>query len=243
MKQKGIRAITTGMTLLFLCMTGCGSQSEEATKQGNVIEQDPITELPTESLVDSPTESPVEGMTETDHGETKDKAVEKSYSEMTTAEKMKTLIVEGCSLPIPCKVEDMGDGLSLGDGITLIGGTICDLVYNGKEVGDVTMSEVSLVSDGFEDMSTGYENEWINIFSMNTFSGDFSIAGITAASTLEEIIYLWGEPDARDESDDKTATIIYYRDYDVSTEDESAYISFTFFEDYMAIVTMQNDER
>lgn len=227
MKQKILQAIVAGMVLL-LFMTGCGGQSKEEIKQGNVVEQDMTVELPVDSLADSPIESPMEGTTGTDIREADGEAA-KSYNEMTTAEKIKTLTVEGCPLSLPFQVRDLGDGFSLRDGVSVDDRTTCEIVYKEKDLGFVSMSENLVASDYLTDMSTGYEDALIDTIDLSVllYSVNFEIAGVTADSTLEEIVELWGEPDRRTED--------FFRYYDINEEtgEELAVIRLHFLQDQL----------
>lgn len=224
MKLRRNQAIAIGIIFLLLCMTGCGRESADTVQQSDT-EQYVSTELPEEkeSPAENPVESPAEDSAEVETGEAEDESALKSYSEMTTAEKIKTLTVEGSPLPLPCKVEDMGEGLNLGKGVTTPRDTtICDLLYNGKKVGVVFLSEVSVATDHLVDMSTGYEDAWIDTYKVDIDQGDFEILGITLESTMEDVISLWGDPDI------KTETYLEYQDINKDTGESIADISFAF---------------
>lgn len=222
MKQKGIQAIAAGMVLLLL-MTGCGSQSKEAVQQSDDTEQYVSTELPEEGSSDSSVESLVNDSKDSTDEETQSEDISVSISEMSVAERIKTLTVEGAPLTLPCKVEDMEDGFSLGEGVTApTGTTLCKLFYNGKEVGKVDLPEVTVATDHFVDMSTGYEGEWVNTYTTHTDQGYFEILGITPESTMEDVINLWGDPDT------KTDMQLKYRDINPDTGESIAFILYLF---------------
>lgn len=117
MKLRRIQAIALGIILLLLCMTGCGRKSEDAVQQSD-IEQYVSAELPEESSADRLVDGSAGDSLDANAGEPEVESVSKSYSDMTTAEKIKTLTVEGCPLSLPCRVKDMGDGFRLRDGVT-----------------------------------------------------------------------------------------------------------------------------
>lgn len=220
MKIRRIRAIPVGIVfLLILCTAGCGSQSEEALQQGDAAEQYAGTELPTEGPVESSSEDLIDVPIENDATE----ETLKPDREVSVTEIIKTLNVEGCPLPIPCKVEDMGEGLSLGRGVTVDEITTCTLIYQGNEVGSVFMQDVSVATDQLVDMSSGYEEAWITAFSMTTYGGGtFEMFGITMDLTMEDVIKLWGEPDI------VNGHYITYCDINEETGERIAGISFNF---------------
>lgn len=222
MKLRRIQAISLGIILLLLCITGCGRKSEDTVQQSDT-EQYVSTELPEEGSADNAVESSEEDSVQTTDEETQSEDISVSINEMSVEERIKALTVEGAPLTLPCKVEDMEDGFSLGEGVTTPTGTTrCDLLYNGKEVGDVNLPEVTVATDHFVDMSTGYEDAWMNTYSMYTYQGDFEILGITTTSTMEDIINLWGDPDT------KTDMQLKYRDINPDTGESLAFITFAF---------------
>ena len=194
MKMRGKKVIAAWMVLLLFGLAACGSQNGESTMPNDVEEQSSVSEQPTESPSENPADDSTEAGAESSDGE----EGSKPFREMTVAEKIKTLSVEGCSLSIPCQVKDMGEGLSLGEGLTLSGDTTCELMYEGRWLGSTLFRGLTLETLDFEDMSTGYEDVWIYNFNggMNV---NFEIAGVTPDLTLDDVIELWGEPDIKSE--------------------------------------------
>lgn len=161
-----------------------------------------------------------------------------SAGEATVSERMKTLTVEGCPLPVPCQVGDIGDGLSLGNGSSTAGRTVCNLMYNGNKIGDLNLDGELVSADERVDMSEGYEDAWIMVFSMNSSSGNFVMSGVTFDSTMQEIINLWGEADS------KTDTLLTYTETDSGTEKTIARVLFQFDENgSMEKVTLTTYEK
>lgn len=219
MKMRGKKFLAAWMVLLLFGLAACGSQNGESTMPNDVEEQSSVSEQPTDSPAASPADDSAEAGAESSSGE----EGSKTFREMTVAEKIKTFTVEGCSLPIPCQVKDMGEGLSLGEGITLSVNTICKMMYAGRRLGSISFGDVTLETLDFEDMSTGYEDVWIY-----NFNGDvnvnFEIAGVTQDLTLDEVMELWGEPDF------KTEERLAYYDINEETGETEAEISLYLFE-------------
>lgn len=150
-----------------------------------------------------------------------DEGLEKPISEMTTAEKLTHLTIEGQSVGLPCKVGDLSGGLALGNGIQLITApdtaAACQLQYAGEQVGTVFVTDCPLGS-GKTDMSKGYDDKWIYCISRaNTFGpsdGQFDLLGVTYDSTMKDVIKRLGEPAYKDE------TSLVYMDSGVDPEQE-----------------------
>lgn len=231
MFKRGKKAAGIYLILLILGMTACGSQSDETAALYDGGEETFVTEQPSES----PSASPAQA----DAGSPGGPEGSEAFRDMTVVEKLKTLTVEGCSLPIPCQVKDMDEGLSLGEGMNMITrarGAHGDLMYGEKYVGDVSFPDITLETDGLVDMSTGFEDAWIESYSLSDFEGNFEVAGVTFASTPEEIAALWGEPDKKAES------TVGYWDYDEQTGEAIAHITFYFNDKKMSGIMIIIDE-
>lgn len=152
---------------------------------------------------------------------TAEEGLEKPVSEMTTAEKLTYLTIQGQNIGLPCKVGDLTGGLELGNGIPLATApdtaAACQFRYLGEQIGTVFIDACPLGS-GKTDMSEGYEDKWIycisRAYTFGSSDGQFELLGVTYDSTMKDVIKQWGEPAYRDE------TSLVYMDSGVDPEQE-----------------------
>lgn len=126
--------------------------------------------------------------------EEKTPGAEKSPAEMTAAEKMQFLTIEGVPLPIPCKVGDLDDRFSLENGLAWKDYYTVRFFCQGKWIGNIYIEGLDMKNtswkDGLIDMSSGYEDGTIT--GLNLSHGSYELPGISSSSTREELVALWG---------------------------------------------------
>lgn len=150
---------------------------------------------------------------------------ENAIGEMTIAERLQYLTIEGQEVGLPCRVGELNGKLRVGSGSTIIledeGYTyinnVCDLIYDDIEIGHVYI-DCPPIGDELVDMSSGYENKYIYQFEMWIApigiedKMDFEILGITEESTKEDIYNIFGDPTYESEGN------MSYYDVDVDTQ-------------------------
>lgn len=168
---------------------------------------------------------------------------EKTPKEMTTAEKLQYLSIEGQQIGLPCKVSDLTGGLALGNGVTIeneknnVTVTICFLEHDGLNKGKAFVDDCD-VGPELVDMSSGYEDKWIYNILSHEFK--FEILGVTDKSSMDDIISEWGEPPYK--KTDEEGGVIEYYDAGVNPEidQEYDYISFGFDDDGSLLLCIFN---
>lgn len=218
------KVLTILMLVLGICilLNGC----TEKKRESDAIYDSSTVDVSGDTVGTIPISENVNGILE-EATMAENISLEKSPKDMTTAEKLQYLSIEGQQIGLPCKVGDLSGGLALGDGVTIEDErnsgtvTICSFEYDGVEKGSVYVDDC-YVGSGLVDMGTGYEDKSISrILSYNL---EFEILGVTEKSSMDDIISAWGEPPYKE-----GGTIEYY-DVDVNPEIDQGYdyISFGF---------------
>lgn len=155
-------------------------------------------------------------------------------------EAVKNILLFGHKISLPCTIADFGKDFSLNDRVTPIpesDAAVCQLFYNGKIVGGVTLADwksgenqtkksITGFRIGFGDKKRYNDDSMRTQYydSLNRYSGrlDMSIAGITYSSSSADIISILGEPTQKEIQGDGTEELFY------QYSDEKRYIRVIF---------------